>query len=58
MVDGVHGSVDHVVSHVTLGNKIVIEVVTILHLNVMEEVVPAHIAILEHVNVTAVLVRL
>ena len=43
MVDGVHGCVDHVVRHVVVEYKIVLEVVTILHLTVMEEIALAQV---------------
>ena len=36
MVDGVHGHVTHVVRHVVVEHKDVIEVVAILHLTVEE----------------------
>ena len=39
MVDGVHGRVDHVVRHVVVEHKDVIEVVAILHLTVEEMIV-------------------
>ena len=39
MVDGVHGCVSHVVRHVVVEYKDVIEVVTILNLTVEETIV-------------------
>ena len=58
MVDGVLGSVDHVVRHVVEEHRVVLEVVTILHLVVEERVVLAQVLSQDHVQVIAVLVRL
>ena len=58
MVDGVLGSVDHVVRHVVVEHKGVLEVVTILHLVVEERIVLAQVLSQDHVQVIAVLVRL
>ena len=58
MVDGVLGSVDHVVRHVVEEYNVVLEVVSILHLVVEERIVLVQVFSQDHVQVIAVLVRL
>ena len=57
MVDGVHYSVDHVVGHVVLEHKLVLEVAVILHLPVEEKVALAQVLSQDHVQMVVVLVR-
>ena len=58
MVDGVLWCVDHVVRHVVVEHKAVLEVVTILHLVVEERIVLAQEMSQDHVQIIAVLVIL
>ena len=58
MVDGVLWCVDHVVRHVVVEQKAVLEVVTILHLVVEERIVLAQEMSQDHVQIIAVLVIL
>ena len=57
MVDGVHSFVDHVVGHVVMEHKLVLEVAVILHLPVEEEVALANMLLQDHVQMVVVLVR-
>ena len=48
---------NHVVDHVVLEHKLVLEVAVILHLPVEEEVAQAHTLLQDHVQMVVVLVR-
>ena len=50
MVDGAHGHVDHVVRHVVLEQRVVLEDVIILYLPVEEKIVLAQMLVKVHAS--------